>query len=938
MNIFSFLIGKDQDYNLPFINGLLSNVSFSYSQELPLKLLELIEATVKERLINIILYEKEIAIQADLCQNDDDFIEIVSNDPEWQEYFFEQYPVLKDYLYTAYGNIRKLLEDIINRLNSDFVELYFTNKHILDSIEIGEGDFHDGKCTCKLSFSNGTYIFYKPRSLKIDIEILQFFIGFQKSIGRDFFYQVKNIDKGIYGWSEAVNIIECSSENEVKNHYEGMGVLTALTHALKIEDIIKDNIISTGGRIALIDLECSLGARLDLNIDALYKFNNLAGEIYRNSVINTGIIPRYTYKSLKEDGESDGSLSSVYSRRNNEYEKGINKQIHLSENHIPKLFGKSNFISEYFNDYLNGFNIGYDAIVNQNNDFIQFVLKLESREIETRVIYRATKVYSAFINQVFNSKYLKSFEHRDNLLNRLFKSEYTGFPYEVIKSEIQQLKAYNIPAFKKKIGINLIHTFSGISLNIPYSNKSDIDQVIARIETLGAEDYNIQFKIIIQSLKIFEGVNYREPIPEFTLVNNISIYQNHSVENLIHGLLDFIYNQLYIDYHSVSILDTYHNAKEMMAIGPIGSGLAVGTDGLALIFAFYGKMFNQYKYTEIAKKIVSNNAIQFSAFANDDRNVKIIPEFTFSSFHAPGSILYASKVLEFLNLGFCTSDQFDEDIYQYYKKWIYKDDKFDYLLGSCGAIFLFYQLYQKNQDNRYKEIISLCAETLIQNVIHISEDKVCWSSEKFINLGGFSHGTSSYCVALLYAYDSLKIQQYYDMFEKALNYDHSLFSKEYNQYSDMRFYPEFQSGHAWAHGSAGIGLSRLMISEILPNYPGISDEINVCRMNTDIDLLSVREFDINSGFAGNLEALMAMNNYCGISNEYVNEIVQNKVNSYLMNPNSLATIDNHVHLFFNIGISGLAYSLLKYLDPSSIPSMIIMSTNTRFGTKYLYDK
>ena len=57
-----------------------------------------------------------------------------------------------------------------------------------------------------------------------------------------------------------------------------------------------------------------------------------------------------------------------------------------------------------------------------------------------------------------------------------------------------------------------------------------------------------------------------------------------------------------------------------------------------------------------------------------------------------------------------------------------------------------------------------------------------------------------------------------------------------------------------------------------------------------------------------------------------------------MNPNSLATIDNHVHLFFNIGISGLAYSLLKYLDPSSIPSMIIMSTNTRFGTKYLYDK
>ncbi len=143
-------------------------------------MLVLIEATSKGKLGNIISFEKEIAIQAELCENEAGFIEEVSNDTEWQEYFFEEYPVVEGYLSGYYAKIRKLLRELLLRLDSDFKELQLTEKHVLDNIAIGEGDFHDGKCTCKLTFANGTLLFYKPRSLAIDVEMLQFFMSFSK--------------------------------------------------------------------------------------------------------------------------------------------------------------------------------------------------------------------------------------------------------------------------------------------------------------------------------------------------------------------------------------------------------------------------------------------------------------------------------------------------------------------------------------------------------------------------------------------------------------------------------------------------------------------------------------------------------------------------------------------------------------------------------------
>ena len=135
-------------------------------------------------------------------------------------------------------------------------------------------------------------------------------------------------------------------------------------------------------------------------------------------------------------------------------------------------------------DYLNGFQIGYEAILEHKQLFEKFLLELESKKIETRIIFRTTKIYGTILGESFHIDYLKNKESRDVLFNSMYNAEHTGIPYKIISSEIEQLKNYDIPAFKKTIGINQVFTFSDQSLNISYDNETDIEQVKKRLSNM----------------------------------------------------------------------------------------------------------------------------------------------------------------------------------------------------------------------------------------------------------------------------------------------------------------------------------------------------------------------------------------------------------------------------------------------------------------------
>ena len=187
----------------------------------------------------------------------------ISNTPEWIEYFFEEYPVLNYYMRNALSNWLKATICFIKRIDKDLISIYknfnIPGNSLITEIQIFMGDLHRGwQTTSRLKFSNGSMVFYKPRSLKAETQFQKFYnkllnMNFETSLSS---YMI--LDKEDYGWVENIKCIACKDENEVKKFFRNQGLNLSISYVLGINDLIYDNIIANGEKPSFIDLECIL--------------------------------------------------------------------------------------------------------------------------------------------------------------------------------------------------------------------------------------------------------------------------------------------------------------------------------------------------------------------------------------------------------------------------------------------------------------------------------------------------------------------------------------------------------------------------------------------------------------------------------------------------------------------------------------------------------
>lgn len=939
MNIYNFL-GISEKTNTVFLREIFEKVSFSYSPKLDSNLLSTIEYIVKSKILHIIEYEKNVAIKAGLAKNEEDFIDNLSRDKEWINYFFEEYPVLPDYFEKEYNKVRSLISEVLLRLSNDKNKLGIEKRTLLN-LELGNGDFHNGKSTCRLYFDDGYTIYYKPRSLVVDIRLADLFKNLEGRVGKKYFWDITNIDQKSYGWSIGVPVNECSSVNDVINHFEGLGFFTAIAHALRIEDIIYDNVIATEGKLALIDLECAFCIENVINKAFVYDYNNLAGDVFRSSVITTGVIPRHTIISKDFDGESDAALSYIPYRKTVVKDFDHDREVFLirkkevkeksSENHIPRINGNHVEVKDYIENFIQGFETGYNTVMQQKNQIIEFIDSFKDSCIETRVIYRPTMVYSILIEESFGIEYLQSVDKRNMLFHSLYNGEAAGVPKEIIESEISQIQQGDIPIFNKIIGESSI--FNNLNTLEPYADKVDIDQVKEKIEELGEDDYDVQVNIMQKTFKIFLDYESLTDIPKFNVPKTNDI--ESIVSEFTRSTYTYLKKKLMIDSDTISLIDMKTSINDGWRVAPIGPGFGDGTDGIAAFLIQYGRCYNSKEAENIGRKIMRGNYNILKQWLSLDYKGIGVSHFTFSPNQFPLSTYYGTKLFK----EFFSEEehlQLDSLIYDYFKEYIDKDRFYDFIIGSCGAIFLFYQLYLKKQKQEYKEIIELCSNHLIRNAILVNDKQVCWSSNKFIELGGFSHGVSSISLALLFAHDVLKKSIYFECFEKALSYDRSFYNTSNNAYRDYRFTNQRYYAHAWAHGSGGIGLSRLLMFNLVPEYPELEKEIMICKHNLE-KYINSPIYSINGGFAGNIEILRALNNFSEVNNSSLDSCVKEKIMDYLKTPKLLIRDKNHTQLLYNQGLIGLGHALLRYLFPKKTSSFLIYGVDSSFGSKYLYN-
>ena len=173
--------------------------------------------------------------------------------------FFEEYPVLGRLLVEAGERWLHGWTVVLTRFVVD-------RERILAHFAVGQpgplqrlevlGDRHrGGQAVMRLGFASGFELIYKPRSLAIEAGVQEVLERLNAAGVRPEFPRLEILDRGPYGWVEAVQHRPCTSPEEAERFDRRLGGYLALLYALEGTDMHAENLVARGEEPVLVDVE-----------------------------------------------------------------------------------------------------------------------------------------------------------------------------------------------------------------------------------------------------------------------------------------------------------------------------------------------------------------------------------------------------------------------------------------------------------------------------------------------------------------------------------------------------------------------------------------------------------------------------------------------------------------------------------------------------------
>ncbi len=889
------------------------------------------------------------------------FVQELTSQDEWLKYFFHEYPVL---LYELSGrsiNWIRNTSNLLTRLNNDIVELnsMFFARHSearVKEIELFKGDIHrSGNSVCFVHFEDGTKVVYKPRSFQIDVGFYQF-IHWLRDKGHPVnLYEPKILEKGEYGWIEFVNQRKCENIDAVKEHFQAIGELLAVFYVLGSKDIIADNIICSGGAPCLVDLECVVGSQLPRIGNGRIVYDQLH-EMYFDSVVRTGILPRWT---IGETGQAQVVISALtidggieretleWEYKNTDEMKQVvrNRTTKGKNDHLPKLQDVIIPIDDYTKSLLLGFKNMYDFIFQQREELLAEGGPLTAFEgAESRVLFRDTAAYQLVHRELHHPSNLAATLNYDSTCDNLWTTYDGGImTAKIVQSECQQLCTGDVPFFISKIGSRDLFDGDEKVIHENYFPRNAVEEIKERVRMM--DNYkDFQMAIIEGTLATyFDGAHVHDrPIHNFIRISLDNCNRLNETGTLTEDLIRFaseIGDQLIgVSFQAEDEIGWAANGryetlgkkgKGGSGFGILNSDLYSGISGFAYFFLYLYKMTGEQRYASTALRVISQTKSEFlERLEKGDYDYSLSPERlkAISSLAFPMSLLHLLDHASVVYDSSLWEDNIVDKIYGWLSCLIGDDTPCDIIYGAAGAIPLLLNIYERTGDTQPLRLAELCGKHIVNNSLNTSVGLGWPDITNFKDqtpLGGFSHGTSGICYSLFRLASVLGNGTFFDIARKGLAYDRSLFNRE------MCGWPDPKSDNssdlmAWCHGSGGVGLSRVLIS-IYEEDAALPRELEIA-----MDNLIKKGFGGNQclchGDLGNLEIVKAINNKLrreeveGLVYSYLAELVQQKKQSKIFKTGHEGLVIDLLSLF--TGLAGIGYALLRFADWDNIPSVL----------------
>ncbi|CAM4361270.1 type 2 lantipeptide synthetase LanM [Bacillus wiedmannii] len=896
--------------------------------------------TVADRIgqigLKVLITEINMARTGDLLSGETEkeryasFINEFLQDKEYIQNLFNSYPVMVRLMVETVHSTVDAMFEIVYHYAEDrdqLVEIFGGDFNILTSIDLGAGDTHqNGRTVAMLNFNNKGKLVYKPRSLKTDELFNELLIWINK---KGFKKPLKNLtvlSRDEYGYQEFISGSECNTPQEVENFYYRQGGYIALFYILNSTDFHHENIIADGEYPIFIDLETLFSNSIEFNnelTDNKSAFLKLSLNI-KDSVFQSLMLPvkfsddpliDYDLSGLGISGELEVEPSAVNALDNvySDQIKMVKQKVKLKEfNNTPRIKQKKTNASDYIEEIINGFTDMYKLILNNKKEFTLDNGPLYSfKNTFARQVFRATEAYARFVSASIHPNYLKNGIDREGLFYYLWH----GINHQpkfsrIAKYEIQDLLRTDIPYFTFKVGSTSLFSSDKIEIK-DFFEKTSIDEIKEKLNKLSDLDHDQQVEFIKQSLGAIATNEQKEYTPygykevEKSLLDTKE-YQKDQFLNEAKKIGDEIVNRAIVgdNFKDALWFGLNLDNNEQFKLSPISIDLYNGSLGIVLFLGVLAKETNDEKYKKYA--VAGLNYIE-----NKLAHTKLQSTSAFSG--------YSSLSYVYAYLGKIWGDQ---KLINQSREYINKIDSllienettYDFVGGLSGSLLVLVRLYEKFNFTELKPICDLISQKLLNQ-----------ASEQIKNntlLTGLAHGASGYAWPLLeYAYKMNQNHLQKDILE-ILDYENSKVNDNQDNWLDLRENESFDAPAFWCHGAGGIGISRLMMSQIIANT-NISGDLQKC-----INVLMTKGFGTSNtlchGDFGNLDFLLTYaqftknNEYIEISREIGKHVLKQKEENEQWN------LDQHGDvniLGFMIGTSGIGFELLRLNNPD-IPSVL----------------
>lgn len=841
-----------------------------------------------------------------------------------------EYPVLARQLVTVAANWAATTSEFITRLAADWpaiLEKFQPGPGLLSGVKAGEGDSHrGGRSVMQIEFAGGFKLIYKPKSLGNELHFQQLLEWLNERGAAPAFRSLKIIDRGTHGWEEFAVASTCTGEEQLRRFYRRQGAFLALLYALNATDLHQENLIAAGEHPVMVDLEALFHPRtssLNPQLNWHAAFHHL-----ENSVMRVGLLPDRVYAGKNEGmdisglGSKPGQLTprpvASWEGSGTDQVRMVRQRVEMdSSNNLPSLNGNPVNILDYAEEIAQGFESLYRLLLLYREDFIAGPLETFRRD-EMRVILRNTSTYIKLLQESFHPDFLRDALDRDRFFDNLWATtEIEPFLAKVIRSEQADLNGGDVPVFTAQPDSRDLFDSRGNA--IPnFLPQTPYQAVREHLEQLGETDLAWQNWFIKASLASVGGHDKLNKVFQFSdLSENLPEISSKEFIKAALKLGNRLVEQALVEDDKVNWVGLALVNDKTWSIQACGLDLYSGMPGITLFMAFLGHLSGDPRVTALARQALAT--IRY-----ETGQLKKI-ELGLGAFEGWGGLIYLYTQLGAL---------WDEpDLYREAAGIaarlgvvVEKDEVFDIIAGSAGAILALLALYRVYPQPEILDTAVLAGQHLVDRAV-AKPGGVAWpnSQNKEVFLTGFSHGTAGIAYSLLKLGEASGEAKFRETALAAVGYERNLFSEEHQNWPDLR-----ETGHPeyivmWCHGAPGITLGRLAA------VPLLDDEATRQEIKAGLDTTLKQGFGYNHslchGDLGNLEPLLQA------SRVFPDEDYSASLNSF-----SGAVLENirkegpKSGIPFGVespglmsGLAGIGYGLLRLAAPDTVPPVLILA-------------